>query len=62
MKNNYDWSGMFQTIAAKVAKAKSEEQMYQILRDFKDEFNTEYGRLSRAKRLTDGFRDWEDNV
>lgn len=59
MKNNYDWSGMLQTIASKVAKSTSEEQMYRILKDFKDEFNTEYGKLSRAKRLTDGFRDWE---
>ena len=62
MKNNYDWSGIFQTIATKVAKAKSEEQMYRILNNFKDDFNEEYGKLSRAKRLTDGFRDWEDNT
>ena len=62
MKNNYDWSGIFQTIATKVAKAKSEEQMYRILKNFKDDFNEEYGKLSRAKRLTDGFRDWEDNT
>ena len=53
---------MLQTIAAKVAKAKSEEQMHRILKDFKDEFKTEYDRLSRAKRLTDGFREWEDIV
>lgn len=59
MKNNYDWSGMFQTIAAKVAKCTSEEQMYKILKDFKDEFNNEYGKLSRAKRLIKGFRDQE---
>ena len=58
MKNNYDWSEMLQTIADKVAKAKSEEQMYRILKDFKDEFNEEYGKLSRTKRLTDGFRDY----
>ena len=62
MKNNYDWSGMLQTIAAKVAKSTSEEQMYRILKDFRDEFNTEYGKLSRTKRLTDGFRDWEENA
>ena len=57
MKNNYDWSGMFQTIAVKVAKCTSEEQMYRILKDFKDEFNNEYGKLSRAKRLINGFRE-----
>lgn len=62
MKNQYDWSGMLQTIAAKVAKSKSEEQMYRILKDFKDEFNTEYGKLSRTKRLTDGFREWEESI
>ena len=65
MKNNYDWSGMFQTIAEKVAKSTSEEQMYRILKDFKDEFNIEYGKLSRAKyreRLANGFRDWEDDA
>ncbi len=62
MKNNYDWSGMLQTIAAKVAKSTSEEQMYRILKDFKDDFNTEYDKLNRAKRLTGGFRDWEDGI
>lgn len=56
---NYNWAGMFQTVAAKVAKAKSEEQMYRLLKDFKDEFNAEYGKLSRAKRLTNGFRNYE---
>ncbi len=62
MKNNLDWAGMFQTIANKIAHTTSEEQMYKILKDFKDEFNDEYGRLSRVKRLTDGFRGWEDEL
>ncbi len=33
-----------------------------IRRQIKDDFNEEYGKLSRTKRLTDGFRDWEDNA
>lgn len=57
MKNNCDWSGDFMTMSQKLALCTSEEQMYKILQDFKDDFNTEYGKLSRAKRLKDGFRE-----
>ena len=38
---------------------KSEEDMYRQLKKFKEEFNTEYGKLSRAKRRKTGFRDYE---
>ena len=58
-KNNLDWAGMFQTMANKIACCQSEEQMYRLLHSFKDEFNEEYGKLSRAKRMTDGFRSKE---
>ncbi len=37
----------------------SEEEMYQTLRKFKEEFNAEYGRLSRADRSKNGLR-WRD--
>lgn len=57
MKNNHDWSGEFMTMSQKLARCTSEEQMYKVLKKFKDDFNSEYGKLSRAKRLKDGFRD-----
>lgn len=47
------------TMAERMARCESEEQMYQQLRNFKEMFNSEYGRLSRAKRNKDGFG-WED--
>ena len=46
---------MFQTMAYKLSNCTSEEQMYRQLQDFKSEFNTEYGKLSRKKRSKDGF-------
>lgn len=55
MKTNLDWAGEFMTMAERMARCKSEEQMYWQLRSFKEEFNSEYGRLSRAKRNKDGF-------
>lgn len=56
MKTNLDWAGEFMTMAERMARCKSEEQMYQQLRNFKEMFNSEYGKLSRAKRNKDGFR------
>lgn len=56
MKANLDWAGEFMTMAERMARCKSEEQMYQQLRNFKEMFNSEYGKLSCAKRNKDGFR------
>lgn len=53
--NKYDWTEMFQTMANKVAKCRSEELLYRQLKDFKDEFNSQYGKLSRMNRQKDGF-------
>lgn len=50
-----DWSGWFTTMAERMRKCESEEQMYRQLRKFKEEFNSEYGKLSRAKRNKKGF-------
>ena len=60
LKSKYDWAGMFQTMSLKIVESTSEEQMYRILREFKDEFNSEYGKLSRVKRLAKGFREKEE--
>ena len=57
LKSKYDWAGIFQTMSLKIVESTSEEQMYRILRAFKDEFNSEYGKISRSKRLTNGFRE-----
>lgn len=54
-KNNYDWSGWFRTMSERMIWCTSEEQMYKQLQKFKEEFNTEYGRLSRAKRNKTGY-------
>ena len=51
-----DWSGWFTTMAERMRKYESEEQMYRQLQKFKEEFNTEYGRLSRTQRSKTGFR------
>jgi hypothetical protein len=60
LRSNLDWAGEFQTMAERMAHCESEEQMYQTLRKFKEQFfNSEYGRLSRAKRMKRGFR-WRD--
>lgn len=61
MKTNLDWAGEFMTMAERMARCESEEQMYQQLRNFKEMFNSEYGRLSRAKRNKDGFRQEDIN-
>ena len=55
--SNLDWAGEFQTMAYRMSHCESEEQMYLALRKFKEEvFMPEYGKLSRAKRMTKGFR------
>ena len=60
LRGNLDWAGEFQTMAERMRLCESEEQMYQTLRKFKEQFfNSEYGRLSRAKRMKRGFR-WRD--
>ena len=60
LRNQNDWAGVFQTMALKVCLCTSEEQLYRQLREFKNEFNSEYGKLSRAKRLANGFREKEE--
>ena len=55
MKTNRDWAGAFMIMADRMLRCESEEQMYQKLHSFKEEFNSEYGRLSRAKRNKNGF-------
>ena len=60
LRNQNDWAGVFQTMALKIGLCTSEEQLYRQLREFKDEFNSEYGKLSRSKRLTNGFRENEE--
>jgi len=57
--SNLDWAGMFKTMAERMMLCESEEQMYRTLQKFKDEFNAEYGRLSRANRNKNGLR-WRD--
>ena len=59
MKNNLDWAEMFMAIAERVWFCKSEEQMYQQLKKFKEEFNSEYGKLSRAERSKKGFNNYD---
>jgi len=60
LRSNLDWASEFQTMAERMVLCESEEQMYQTLRKFKEQFfNSEYGRLSRAKRMKRGFR-WKD--
>lgn len=59
LRTNLDWAGYFKTMAERMSLCESEEQMYRQLRRFKEEdFMTEYGKLSRAIRLKNGFR-WE---
>ena len=60
LRNKNDWADMFQAMWYEIVESTSEEQMYMILRAFKDEFNSEYGKLSRAKRLANGFREKEE--
>ena len=59
IRNNLDWAGFLKTSAERMTYCKSEEDMYRQLKKFKEEFNTEYGKLSRAKRRKTGFRDYE---
>lgn len=57
LRTNLDWAGYFRTMAERMSLCESEEQMYRQLRRFKEEdFMTEYGKLSRAIRLKNGFR------
>jgi len=58
LRTNFDWAGCFTTMAEKMRLCESEEQMYRQLRRFKeDDFEPEYGKLSRAKqRRKKGFR------
>ena len=59
LRSNMNWAGEFQTMAEKLSYCTSEEQMYQTLRNFKEDFIDEYGRLSRTKRRKKGLR-WKD--
>ena len=59
LRSNLNWAGEFQIMAEKLSYCTSEEQMYQTLRKFKDDFMCEYGRLSRTKRRKKGLR-WKD--
>ena len=55
VKNNLDWAGWFTTMAERVRRCTSEEQMYLQLKDFKGEFNSKYSKLSRTNRNRKGF-------
>lgn len=55
MRTNLDWAGEFMTMSERMRLCESEEQMYQQLKRFKEEFNSEYGELSRLKRDRRGF-------
>ena len=62
LRSNLDWARYFKIMAVRMSLCESEEQMYKQLRQFKEEdFMPEYGRLSRAKRRTKGFR-WRDGL
>ena len=54
--NNLDWSGYFRTWSEQLRYCNSEEDIYRKLKNFKEEFNSAYGKLSRRKRRKDGFR------
>lgn len=54
--NNFDWSGYLKTWSGQLARCTSEEDLYQKLQEFKYEFNSAYGKLSRKERKSDGFR------
>ena len=54
--NNYDWSGYFRTWAEQLTYCNSEEDLYKKLKNFKEEFNSAYGKLSRKERRKSGFR------
>lgn len=54
--NNLDWSGYFRTWSEQLRYCNSEEDIYRKLKKFKEEFNSDYGKLSRRKRRKDGFR------
>ena len=54
--NNLDWSGYFRTWSEQLRYCDSEEDIYRKLKKFKEEFNSDYGKLSRRKRRKDGFR------
>lgn len=57
--NNLDWCGFFTTASLQVRRAKSEEDLYRRLRKIKDDFNSEYGKLSRKKRNSNDFDEGE---
>ena len=59
IRSNLDWAGEFRTMAERMMLCESEEQMFRQLQRFKEEFNTEYGKLSRTERIKCGFREFE---
>lgn len=54
--NNLDWSGYFKTWSEQLMYCDSEEELYRKLKNFKEEFNSGYGKLSRRERRKNGFR------
>lgn len=54
--NKLDWSGYFRTWSEQLTYCDSEEDLYQKLKKFKEEFNPAYGQLSRKTRRKYGFR------
>ena len=58
--NETDWSGYFRTWSEQLRYCDSEEDIYRKLKEFKEEFNSAYGKLSRSKRRKDGFKYKED--
>lgn len=62
LRSRSNWAGEFQTMAQRMMYCESEEQMYEVLRNFKEDiFMPEYGRLSRTKRMKKGFRGEAEN-
>lgn len=59
IRSNLDWAGEFRTMAERMMLSDSEEHMFRQLQKFKEDFNTEYGKLSRAERKKHGFREFE---
>lgn len=54
--NNRDWSGYFRTWSEQLSHCTSEEDLYKKLMNFKEEFNSVYGKLSRKEKRRNGFR------
>ena len=53
--NNLDWSGWLRTWSEQLMYCTSEEDLYKKLNKFKEELNSDYGKLSRRKRNKNGF-------